>query len=350
MLYLISLVVSFIIALIFIKPTMRFLYRAGIVGIDQQKKDKPKLPTSAGVIVMAGFLAGVFVFIGLNTFLFKIEINLLHLFAAAFSVIIITFIGFFDDINVSRTPKKDKGLEDIRVGLKQWQKPLLTLPAAIPLMIISSGVSTMNLPFLGDVNFGIFYPLIIIPLAVVFVTNASNMLAGMNGLEAGLGIITSFFIGLYSIFWGTLDVSIISFSLLGSLLPLMYFNKYPAKILPGDSLTYLIGAVFVTTIIIGNIEKLGLLIFAPWILEFILKLRSKFGARSLGNLKNNKLISPYKKIYSLTHLLMKLGVNKEKNNNIYITYRNYYMCSCCTTCFQTHLKNLNKINNYSYEF
>ena len=327
MLYLIPLITSLVIVLLFIKPTMRFLTRAGIIGIDQQKKDKPKLPTSAGIVVMVGFLAGIFAFIGLNTFLFKLETNLLYILAAAFSVIIITFIGFFDDINVSRSPRKDKGLEDIRIGLKQWQKPLLTLPAAIPLMAISAGVSEISLPFLGPVNFGIFFPLLIIPLAVIFVTNATNMLAGMNGLETGLGLVTTFFIGLYSILLGSLGSAVIAFSAFGALLGLIYFNWYPAKILPGDSLTYLIGSVLITSIVVGNLEAIGFIIFIPWIIEFFLKARSKFKARSIGLLQTNgTLETPYKRVYSLTHLMMRFGLDREKRISLFLILIETVLC------------------------
>ena len=327
MFYLIPLIIALLISLVFAKPAMKFLFRAGIKGIDQQKKNKPELPTSSGIIVMGGFLGGVFTFIGLNTFWLKTSANLTLLLAAAFSIIIVTFIGFLDDINVARNPRKDKGIKDIRIGLKQWQKPLLTFPAAIPLMAISAGVSTLVIPVFGFINFSVFFPLIIIPLAVVFVTNSSNMLAGMNGLEIGLGIITSFCIGAYSIFVGSFEAAIISFSTLGALLAIIGFNWYPAKLLPGDSLTYLIGASLVSSVVLADMQKFGLLIFLPWVLEFLLKLRSKFKARSLGVLQpDGTLKSSYRKIYSLTHLCMRLGIKKERNITIAILGTEFVLC------------------------
>lgn len=44
----------------------------------------------------------------------------------------------------------------------------------------------MKLPFVGTVDFWIFYPLVLVPLGV---TGAANMLAGFNGLEVGLEVI-----------------------------------------------------------------------------------------------------------------------------------------------------------------
>ena len=304
--------VSVIAVLLFYTPIKKFLFRIGIRAIDQQKRDKPILPTSAGIIVLIGFLAGVFFFIGLNSFIIRGTINLSLIFAGGFSIFIITFIGFFDDLNISPTMKKDKGLKDYRIGLKQWQKPLLVLPAAIPLMAVRAGVTEMALPFVGIVNFGIIYPLLLIPLAVVFVTNTTNMLAGMNGLEAGLGFISTTSIGIYSVLAGRPEAAIIAFSAAGALVSVLIFNWYPAKILPGDSLTFLVGASIVTSIIIGNIERFGLFIFILWTLEFLLKARSGFKARTLGNLKENRvLLAPYKKTYSIIHILMRFNRLRE---------------------------------------
>jgi UDP-N-acetylglucosamine--dolichyl-phosphate N-acetylglucosaminephosphotransferase len=40
-------------------------------------------------------------------------------------------------------------------GLRQWQKPIFTFFAALPIMVINAGQSTMNLPLIGSVDFGI---------------------------------------------------------------------------------------------------------------------------------------------------------------------------------------------------
>jgi len=78
--------------------------------------------------------------------------------------------------------------------------------------------------------------------------------------------------------------------------------------LPGDSLTYFAGAVFVSAAVAANVERFAFYAFLPWIIEAFLKLRGKFAVRSYGDLQNDGSIkSPYKKIYSLTHAVMKLG-------------------------------------------
>lgn len=296
-----------------LSPLMKkFLERIEIVGTDQQKKGKPRMATSAGILVLSGVLMGTFFYIGVNTFLIRSPIGLTYILAALCSISIITFIGFMDDINISRSPRLSKGVNDFRIGLKQWQKPLLTLPAAIPLMAVIAGTSIMEIPFKGNTDFGIFYPLLLVPLAVVTVSNATNMLGGMNGMECGMGLVASLSLGIYTFTLGRMEASIISFTLALSLLAFLRWNWFPAKFLPGDSLTYLMGATIASVVIIGNVEKFGMFIFLPWVMEAFLKLRSGFSARSLGELQpNGKLKSPYSKVYSLTHLVMKTGLMKE---------------------------------------
>ena len=83
-----SVMISFF-TVIFIGPGIkRFLERAKLVAVDQQKKTKPKMATSAGILVLAGVLLGGFFFIGINTFLVGSPINLTYLLAAYCSIFI----------------------------------------------------------------------------------------------------------------------------------------------------------------------------------------------------------------------------------------------------------------------
>ena len=67
-------------------------------------------------------------------------------------------------------------------------------------------------------------------------------------------------------------------------------------------------------VIIGSMEKVGIIVMIPFLIEAVLKARSGFKASSLGKLRpDGKLDPPYgRKIYSLTHLIMNLGKFTEK--------------------------------------
>lgn len=314
---LLATLVSFFTTLIITPRLMKFLKVAGIVGLDLHKKNKPELPTSGGICVAFGILAGLLTYVGIQTFVYGAE-NV-YLLAAISTVLIVTFVGLLDDL---RAPLEKSRYEIKRIdnkfgktsaGLSQLLKPLLTLPAAIPLMVVSAGVSTMNVPFIGAVNFGILYPLLLVPICVVVCSNMVNMLGGFNGSEGGMGIVYMLALGIFALINGIGEaiIFLISFA---ALVGFIKYNWRPAKILPGDSLTYLLGATVAAGIILGNIEKAGIIVLMPFIIEAFLKLRSKFKATCLGKLrKDGKLDPPYgKKIFSWTHVLLNLGKLSEK--------------------------------------
>ncbi len=308
-----SVLAGFFSTLLLTHVSIDFLRSSGIVGKDQQKKGKPVLPTSGGIPVLFGFMVSVSVFIGLRTFLFASVDNSLVL-ASLSSVLVIGLIGLMDDIHVKNDAEMVKMESQLSVGFRKgWVKPLLVVPAALPLMVVRAGQSSMLFPFIGSVDFGILYPLILIPIGVICVSNGTNLLAGQNGLEAGTGAIALFSIGVFSLIHNHVEAAILSLSMSFCLLAFLKYNFYPAKILPGDSLTFSFGAVIAASAIIGNVQRFAVVVFIPWIIEAFLKLRSGFKASSLGNLQEDgSLKSKHDKIYSLSHIFMRMEGMTEK--------------------------------------
>ena len=315
--FFISLVVTFITAMLVIPKAIVFLRNISVVGRDIQKKGRPEVPEMGGVPVLIGFLAGMLLYTATNTFYFRNEAYI-SLLAAMLTVTLITLIGMIDDLTALLKPDffrfnrvNHKSVK--RIGFKQRHKFLLPLPAAVPLMAVQSGVSVVSVPFFGAVDIGLLYPLFVIPLAVFGASNACNMLAGMNGLEAGLGVVLISALGLYAyVQTGSSIAAPIAFMFVAALFAFLIFNWYPAKLFSGDSLTYTIGAVAAVVAILGNIEKFALFCFIPWFVEFGLKARSRFKAESFGVLqKDGTLKAPGKKVYSLTHVVMRCGRFRE---------------------------------------
>lgn len=312
--------VSFAVVLVLTPWLIRLLKRVGLEVHDQNKQGGPLVPISGGLAVLAGVVLGFMAFVFYGTFMSYFNgwdaldyYSLLVLFAGLLSLFIITLVGFLDDLVIYRSRMKSG-------GLRQWQKPLLTLAAAIPLMVIGAGFTEINFPIFNiTIDFGILYPLLIIPLGVVFASNMVNMLAGINGMEAGMGIVYMGMLGLYSYVNGRWLAALFALLIFSSLLAFWFYNKYPAKILPGDSLTYLLGGGLAVIAIVGNIEKAVLVASIPFVAEFFLKLRSRFGAESYGCYSNGAVcrLGADRKIYSLTHLLL----NKCKYTERQICYR-----------------------------
>lgn len=312
---LISFFISLLTSLILTKSLIPFFKKNKIIALDLHKKEKPKLANSGGIPVSLSLMIGLMFFIAVQTFVFGVRNQMVYLFASILSILLITIIGFFDDLNRSEVLT---GERKIRRGLKKWQKPLFAIPAAIPLMVVSAGETTMTIPFLGSINFGIIYPLILIPMGVVGAANAINLLGGFNGSEAGMGIVYCLFLSVIALSSGELVSAAIFLSTVGALIGFLKFNWFPAKILSGDSLTYCLGAVIASGVIVGNMERAGFIIMVPFIIEFFLKLISGLKASSLGKLrKDGTLEPPYgKRIYSWTHLVMSLGKLTEKQVTI----------------------------------
>ncbi len=303
---LLGIITGFLISFIFTPKLANYLKEIGLLGKDFQKPKKPKIPEMGGPAVIAGFIGGMFLFIWIKVFMYGEPEGLVKIFAGITTLLIIFLVGILDDISgIKKNIRKRK-------GLRQWQKPILTLPASIPLVAIMAGNSSISLPFIGSVDIGILYPLLLIPIGVVGASNAINMLAGLNGLEAGMGTVLIGSLGIYAYIKGDLFIAAFGLIFASSLLGFLVFNWYPAKIFPGDSLCYAIGAVAAIMAVLGNMERFAVYCFVPWFIELFLKARSKFRAESFGILRSDgTLACRYKKCYSLTHVVMKLGRYKE---------------------------------------
>ncbi|MBI2145842.1 hypothetical protein HYU22_00700 [Candidatus Woesearchaeota archaeon] len=290
----------FIITWLIIPFWIRRAQKAGLIGKDVHKKNLPQIAEMGGVTVLLSFILGVMGYVAMRIFIFKAETNITAILAILSAILIAGTIGIIDDIL------------GWKIGLRQWQKPLLTLLVAMPIMAINAGSHVISLPWLGSIDLGILYPLLVIPAFIMVGTNGFNMLAGYNGLEAGQGIIILSTLGYLSYVTGSSWMAVVSFCMVFALLGFWIYNRYPAKIFPGDTLTYTVGALAAAIAIMANLQRVFLILFIPYILEFFLKLRGKFQKESFAKVQDDgSLTNQYDSIYGLEHLMI-LIMNKLK--------------------------------------
>ena len=79
-------------------------------------------------------------------------------------------------------------------------------------------------PSSGAVNFGLLYPLVIIPLAVIFASNAFNLLGGFDGISTGSGLIVSLALLVYALYTALYTGALIAGVLFAALLAFLLFN------------------------------------------------------------------------------------------------------------------------------
>jgi len=127
------------------------------------------------------------------------------------------------------------------------------------------------------VNLGLLY-LVYMGMLAVFCTNAINIYAGINGLEAG----QSYVIGCAILVHNLIEIGnnsantenhlfsvMIMLSFVGVTLALLGHNWYPASVFVGDTFCYFAGMTFAVVGILGHFSKTVLLFFIPQIINFI---------------------------------------------------------------------------------
>lgn len=289
---LLSVLVGFIVCLVFLPFWIRKCKQIGLVWEDMNKFSHPKnVAASGGLIVIFSFLVGIFFYMAFRTMFRTMDEVTINILSILLVILIAGFVGFVDDMLGWKT----KGLS-IRVRI------FLVFLAAIPLMVINAGDRMITLPFFGQIYVGILYPLFLIPLGVVGVTTVYNFLAGFNGLEAGLGVLILSFLSYVSFVNGSLWLSVVGITMVVCLVAFLIFNWIPARVFGGDVLTYSIGALIAAMAIVGNFEKIAFVVFIPFILEMILKIRGRLKKYSFGKANRDGSLSlKYDKIYGLTH-------------------------------------------------
>jgi len=299
--FFVSLLVSFFCVPVLITR----LKRAGISGNDIHKSGHPEVSEMGGLGIVVGFGAGILLATAMVSFFHVFpSVDLIVLLAVLSTVLLAGLIGIVDDLlggcsksNPVTTPPE---------GMRQWMKALLPVFAALPVMAVRAGHTFVKIPFVGTLNFWIFYPLVLVPVGVTVAANAVNMLAGFNGLEVGLGIVAMGSLSIIAAILHETTALILLLSGLGALLGIIYFNWYPARILVGDVGTLSIGAIIATAVIVGNFETAGVIVLVPYAADFLFKAVHRFPT-SFGELREDgKLHCPAEGPVGLGQFIMKV--------------------------------------------
>jgi len=301
---------------------------------DMNKYNHPRnVASSGGIIVMMSFVIGILSYVAIRTFILQDNDGItLKIFALLGVILILSIVGLVDDL-----------LGWKHGGLSARFRIFLALIASIPLIVINAGYHTIDLPIFGITNIGLFYTLVFIPIGIAGATTTYNFLAGFNGLESGQGIIILSFLSFIAYVTGSSWLALVGLIVVVSLIVFYYYNRFPAKVFPGDILTYGIGAMIACMTILGNFEKIAVFVFIPYIIEVILKIRGKLKKQSFGiPNKDNSLEMPYDKVYGLTHLsifvLSKLKKKVYEKDVVYLIFIfQIIICLLALIIFRTSL-------------
>jgi UDP-GlcNAc:undecaprenyl-phosphate/decaprenyl-phosphate GlcNAc-1-phosphate transferase len=129
------------------------------------------------------------------------------------------------------------GALDDAFSLRPGLKLAAEAAAASILLFVGAGLN-----ILGGIHLGIFgWPLTLLWLLAV--TNAFNLIDGLDGLAAGIGTIVSATLFANCVYSGDIANAMMLVGLCGALLGFLRYNFYPAQIFLGDSGALLIGFI-----------------------------------------------------------------------------------------------------------
>ena len=101
-------------------------------------------------------------------------------------------------------------------------------------------IDILSNPFGDPIHLGYFsYPLSV--LWMVMITNAINLLDGIDGLVAGVTAIIALALGVINVIYGNIFIAVLTFCLAGACLGFLPHNFAPARIFLGDSGSLFIG-------------------------------------------------------------------------------------------------------------
>ena len=220
-LFLIASVCSFLLT-----PLVRFFSRRfGALDLPGGRKihDQP-IPRLGGLSIFMVFNLVLLISYQFDFFYFPIdflkEINFSWLFVAS---AIVLGLGAVDDFRT------------IPVSIKFFFQIIAGLIVALSWYRIE----VISLPF-GTFNLGIWsFPITV--LWVVAITNAINLLDGLDGLAAGTSLIVCIAMFGISLINQNVGIALVSVILAGSILGFLKYNFHPASIFLGDSGAYFLG-------------------------------------------------------------------------------------------------------------
>jgi UDP-GlcNAc:undecaprenyl-phosphate GlcNAc-1-phosphate transferase len=213
-----SLVVSFVISFFSIPAIITIAKLKKLVDVpDHRKVHLNPVVSLGGVGIFAGCTLSF-----LLTLSFREAPEFQYVLAAA---LIVFFLGIKDDILIISPMKKFAG----------------QILAAL-ILIFKGGIMISNMHgLLGIHQLPDPVAVVLTIFTILVIVNSFNLIDGVDGLAASLGLFASALLGIYFMSINSLPYAIFSFALTGSLVAFLYYNFQPAKIFMGDTGSLLIG-------------------------------------------------------------------------------------------------------------
>ena len=225
-----ALLAAAIVSLISTPVVKSLAFKVGAVDVprDNRRMHKRPIPRMGGLAIFLGFLLSVLIFLPLHQ----------QLRGMLLGGVIIVILGIFDDIYA--LPAKPKFLVQIVAAL-------VAVLEGNRIYFLSNPNIFSSEPFweLGILSIPISV------LWIVAITNAVNLIDGLDGLACGVSTISSMTLLVIALIVSEPEVTILMAALSGACIGFLPYNLNPAKIFMGDTGSTFLGFILATVSIQG---------------------------------------------------------------------------------------------------
>lgn len=275
----IALVICFIAAVIITPIIKKIAIKIGAVDQPNDRKVHVKvMPRLGGLAIFLSFVIGFLILLPETMVAWPILIG----------AMMITAIGVLDDL----------------MELSAKTKLAVQVAAAVVTVLGGVQIEFITLPFGDRIEFGhLAIPITII--WIVAITNAINLIDGLDGLAAGISSIALLTISGMAISMGDTLIALMGLALLGSTLGFLVYNFHPAKIFMGDTGSLFLGYMISVLAVMGLYKNVAVFsLIVPIIILAIPIIDTMFAI--IRRIIHRKPISAPDKFH-LHHCIIRMG-------------------------------------------
>ena len=236
-----ALLAAAVVALISTPVVRSLAFKIGAVDVprDSRRMHDHPIPRMGGLAIFFGFILSVLLFLPLTT----------QLRGMLLGAVVIVILGIFDDI----------------YALSAKLKFAVQIGAALIAVLMGNQIDYLSNPNIFSSDPYWHLGVLSIPISVLWIvaiTNAVNLIDGLDGLACGVSTISSMTMLVIALTVAEAQVAILMAALAGACIGFLPYNLNPAKIFMGDTGSTFLGFVLATVSIQGLFKSYAIISFA----------------------------------------------------------------------------------------
>ena len=255
----IAFLLAFITTFVVTPHTMRLAKKVGAIDIPNDRRvNKKPMPRLGGLAVIAGFVVSI-IYLFITTSiegklnLFGEENYYLKMIGFFLGVLVLGLVCYIDDVK----------------GVPSWVKLTAQIIASIIVVACGVRIENISIPFTeGKIIMGDIFSYILTVCWIVGITNAINLIDGLDGLSSGVTLISCLsLLMVFALNGSPLIAIVLITALAGALVGFLPFNFSPAKTFIGDTGSNFMGFALAIISILGVAKTYtALVLIAPIII------------------------------------------------------------------------------------